>query len=99
MDAHMSYESSSSKSADAEESKGRVQLPLAEQHYTEGIRRLQLSKAAYEEEHFGKVLCEVVTVWLCYYHTLLSLQSKPKKKGLAGLFSSKNKKKKKVTFM
>lgn len=54
MDAHMSYESSSSKS-DAEES-GGVQLPLAEQHYTEGIRKLQLSREAYEEEHFGKVL-------------------------------------------
>lgn len=55
MDAHMSYESSSSKS-DGEESKGGgVQLPLAKQHFTEGIRRLQLSKEAYEEEHFGKV--------------------------------------------
>lgn len=58
MDAHMSYESSSSKS-DHSERKGGVNLPLAEQHYTEGIRRLQLSREAYDEEHFGKVICNL----------------------------------------
>lgn len=60
MDGHLSYGSGESKSDSEQESSGRVSLPLAEQHYTEGIMRLQLAKEAYEEEHFGKVSVRVV---------------------------------------
>ena len=55
MDAHMSYESSTSADHEEEREVASVKLPLAEQHYTEGIQRLQLSHTAYEEERFGKV--------------------------------------------
>ena len=61
MDAHMSYESSTTADHDEEREGGAgVKLPLAEQHYTEGIQRLQLSHTAYEEEHFGKKVREIV---------------------------------------
>ena len=66
IDAHPEYESLTSISSDivvnhkeddgSQKGSNNVDLPLAVEHYTESIRRLQKSTQEYEKEHFGKVL-------------------------------------------
>ena len=67
IDALPEYESLTSVSSDydrlekpdSESKKGssNVHLPLASEHYTESIKRLQKSTEEYEEEHFGGKVC------------------------------------------
>lgn len=72
IDAHPEYESLTSVSSGIEEEEtqridtgskkgsSNVDLPLAVEHYTESIKRLQKSTQEYEKERFGKVYTVIV---------------------------------------
>ena len=63
IDVRPEYDSLTSISSDSEQGALRddkmgssnVDLPLQVEHYTEGIKRLQISAQEYEDDHFGKV--------------------------------------------
>lgn len=76
IDALPEYESLTSVSSDcdrlekpdSESKKGssNVNLPLASEHYTESIKRLQKSSEEYEEEHFGGKVCWQLNVFIVH---------------------------------